>query len=119
MTQVTFDGVLALAQQLAPGDRARLAATLTEQPAPEQNEQAQNYGAIASDVRQMLSGMTIEDMVVLPRGTPEDAAALIRSWSEEDADDDAEESEPSDELLRSLDESRFSTRRLFPDLQQL
>jgi len=108
-----FDAVLALVQQLDPADKVRLAATLTTE-MQSQEDVIPTYPALAPDVQQMLVGMTIDDMVVAPSGTPEDARALPKSW----ADEDEEDTESWDDVLRSLDANRFSTRQLFPDLGQ-
>ncbi len=109
-----FDAVLALVQQLAPADKLRLAATLTTE-MQSQVDVIPTYPALAPDVQQMLVGMTIDDMVVAPSGTAEDARALLKSWADED---DEEDTESWDDVLRSLDANRFSTRQLFPDLGQ-
>ena len=114
---ITFEWVLALAQQLAPVDQARLAAALTA--AQQQADVAPTYPALAPKVRQMLPGMTIDDMVVPPSGTPEDALALLQSWADEAGAHTEGDSESWDDMLRSLDANRFSTRELFPDLHQL
>ena len=66
----------------------------------------------------MLAGKTPGDFVVPPDGTPEDAIALVRSWAEEDADATEEEGESWEDVLRSLDINRFSSRRLFPELDK-
>ena len=114
---ISFDTVLALAQQLAPADQARLAAALTAA-APQQADATADYPALAPKVRQVLAGMTIDDMVVPPSGTPEDALALLQSWADEAGVGTEGDSESWDDMLRSLDANRFSTRELFPDLHQ-
>ncbi len=118
-SSTSYDVVLALARQLAPADQERLAAALSDAPAaPQQNltDAPATLPALAPEVQRLVAGMTIDDFVVPPSSTPEDAIALLRSWAEEDADAGEDEGESWDDVLRSLDANRFSTRRLFPDL---
>jgi hypothetical protein len=114
---VTFDTVLELAQQLDPADQARLVATL-EGAAPKQADSKDAYPALAPEVRQLLAGMSIDDMVVAPQGTMEEALALLEPVADEGEDGDEENGESWDDVLRSLDAHRFSTRQLFPDIQK-
>lgn len=110
---INYETVLTLARQLPPADQTRLAATLSD-PAddvPATRDATVAAGALDFDVQQMLQHATIDDFVVPPAGTSEDARALLQAWATEDADD--EDGEPWDEVLRSLDANRFSTRRLF------
>jgi hypothetical protein len=47
-----------------------------------------------------------------PTGNPERAIALLASWCEDD--DEAEQRETIEYLMRVLDEDRLSYRKLFP-----
>jgi len=120
MTSITpYDAVLALARQLAPAEQARLAAALTDMTSePDQADAPPGWPSLTPEVRRMLAGKTPGDFVVPPDGTPEDAIALVRSWAEEDADATEEEGESWEDVLRSLDANRFSSRRLFPELDK-
>jgi hypothetical protein len=69
------------------------------------------YPALAPDVRALLATMTDADMIVPPRGTPEDAIRLLQSWNAEDAaEEDAEEEGEGtwEDVLRSIDANRMS-----------
>jgi hypothetical protein len=112
---VDFETVLTLARQLPTADQTRLAALLVaaEDAAPAHAGTIAN-DARALDVQHLLAHTTLNDLIVPPHGTTEDARALLQAWREEDAND--EEGEPWDEVLRSLDANRFSTRRLFEEL---
>ena len=72
------------------------------------------YPELAPEVRAMLAGMTTEDLVVPPQGTPEDAVALLRSWNEVDQAEATEQADTLEYLMRVLDEDRLSYRPLFP-----
>lgn len=77
------------------------------------------YLALAPQVQALLATMTEADMIVPPRGTPEDAIRLLQSWDEEDADAEEEEGEGTwEDVLRAIDAHRSSYRKLFPDLDQ-
>lgn len=77
------------------------------------------YLTLTPEVQALLETMTDADMIVPPRGTPEDARRLLQSWSEEDAMDIEEEGEGTwEDILRAIDANRFSYRKLFPELEQ-
>lgn len=77
------------------------------------------YPELAPDVREMLARMSPDELMVPPRGMPEDVIRLLQSWNEEDAAaGDQEEDESWDDVLRSLDANRDSYRRLFPELDK-
>lgn len=83
----TLDQVLRLAQQLTPEDQARLRAALAEAEERARAEQLRRNQA---------------------------AIALLDSWAASDEPDDGDV--PWDEMLRSLDQHRESTRLLYPEL---
>ena len=79
------------------------------------------YPELTSEVRRRLAAMRDTDMIVPPQGTPADASRLLASWDAIDAAaaDEAEEGEGTwEDVLRAIDANRFSTRKLFPDLEQ-
>src|SRR2546430_1792465 len=73
---------------------------------------------MTEQIRALIGDKTIDDFVVHPRGTPEDAIALLRAWNEEDAVDPDDEGESWEDVLRSLDANRGSYRKLFPELER-
>jgi hypothetical protein len=109
---MTVEEILAHVRDLPPEDQARLRAAL----AAAEERGATTHPSIAPDVQQMLAGHTADEFLVPPSGTVEDARALLRSWNEGAADDLDEGEESWDDMLRSLDAHRFSTRLLFPEL---
>ncbi len=77
--------------------------------------------ALAPEVQALLATMTDTDMIVPPRGTPADAIRLLQSWDEEDAaaaEAEEEGEETWEEVLRAIDTHRFSSRKLFPHLEE-
>ena len=110
MTTVTFDEVLALAQQLKPVDQvrlvARLAPNMSKPPSPAQKVK------ISPAVKQALVGLTLDDLIVPPSGTLEELHDLLESWRNGDED---EQRETFAFLKKALDEDRLSYRPLFPE----
>ncbi|PDW02049.1 hypothetical protein [Candidatus Viridilinea mediisalina] len=77
---------------------------------------------LAPEVADLLKNMTDADMIVPPKGTPEDAIRLLEAWNEEDtarADDEDDDGDGTwDDVLRAIDANRHSSRKLFPELEQ-
>ena len=73
------------------------------------------YLALAPKVQALVATMNIDNFIVPGDGSPEDAIALLRSWSEAETDDD-EDMESWEDVLRSIDANRSSDRKLFPNL---
>ena len=74
------------------------------------------YPSLAPEVQRVLAGKTLADLVRKPEGTVDELRTILRSWREADEAADDEGGETWDDMLRSLDQNRFSTRRLFPEL---
>ncbi len=76
------------------------------------------YVHMLPQIRALAATMNLADFIVPGTATPEEAIALLRSWSEEGADEDDEGTESWEDVLRSIDANRTSYRKLFPDLEQ-
>ena len=80
-----------------------------------------DYPELTPEVRRRLAAMRDTALFVPPQGTPADASRLFASWDAIDAAaaDEPEEGEGTwEDVLRAIDANRFSTRKLFPDLEQ-
>ena len=80
------------------------------------------YPGLTPEVRGLLASMGDNDMIVPPQGTSSDAKALLDSWNTIDASAAAEPEEGEgtwEDVLRAIDANRVSTRKLFPELEQL
>ena len=107
---MTVEDILEQVRRLAPEDRVRLRAALeADIPA--------TY-MLPSEVQQMLANKTLNDFIVEPQVSTEEARAWLQSLNVDDPEMDAEGDESWDDVLRSLDRNRFSPRRLFPELDQ-
>lgn len=102
---VTFDTVLTLVQQLSPQERMELVAALTTAQADMIQTEA-TMREVTPEVRHLLQGMTIDDLIVAPRGTPDDMRTLLRTWRSEDGEVQQEEGEQWDEVLAYLHQCR-------------
>ncbi len=76
------------------------------------------YARMMPHIRALAATMDPAAFVVPGAATPQEAAALLRSWSEEDAATDEEGAESWEDVLRSIDANRTSYRKLFPHLEQ-
>lgn len=80
------------------------------------------YPALTPEVRELLASMRDDEMIVPPQGAPAAASQLLDTWSAIDAAaaDEPEEGEGTwEDVLRAIDANRVSTRKLFPELEQL
>lgn len=73
------------------------------------------YISMLPQIRAIAAKVNIDDLVSPGNASPEETIALLRSWSEEEADED-EDAESWEDVLRSIDANRTSYRKLFPDL---
>jgi hypothetical protein len=76
------------------------------------------YVHMLPQIRALVAGKALEDFVVAGEATPQEAIALLHSWAEEDTQEDDEGDESWEDVLRAIDVSRFSYRKLFPDLER-
>jgi hypothetical protein len=93
---------------------------LTRQLATAQSEMPL-YVSMLPRIRALVAGMNPGDFSVPGTATPEEAIALLRSWSEHDAttaDDDEAGVGTWEDVMRAIDANRTSYRKLFPDLEQ-
>jgi hypothetical protein len=105
----TIESILEQVRRLPPEDQARLRAALDDAvPA--------YYPAVPPEIQRMLTGKSLDDFVVRPTASVAEVRTTLRAWREEDEATDDEGGETWDEMLRSLDRNRFSTRQLFPEL---
>lgn len=105
----TVESILEQVRRLPPEDQARLRAAL-DAAAPAY------YPSVPPEIQRMLAGKALDEFVVRPEGSVDEVRATLRAWREEDEAADDEGGETWDDMLRSLDRNRFSTRRLFPEL---
>ncbi|WP_129675877.1 hypothetical protein [Candidatus Chloroploca sp. Khr17] len=76
------------------------------------------YVHMLPQIRALVATMNVDDLIVPGKGSPEEAIALLRSWSEAETEDDDEDTESWEDVMRSIDANRTSYRKLFPDLEQ-
>lgn len=76
------------------------------------------YVRMMPQIRALVAMMNVDDFMVPGDGSPEEAIALLRSWSEAETEDDDEGTESWEDVLRSIDANRTSDRKLFPNLEQ-
>lgn len=76
------------------------------------------YVRMMPQIRALVATMNVDEFTVPGDGSPEDAIALLRSWSEVETEDDDEGTESWEDVLRSIDANRSSDRKLFPNLEQ-
>jgi hypothetical protein len=108
---ITVEAILEQVRRLTPEEQARLRAALDE-------DALDRYPPLPLEIQRMLEGKTLADFVVEPQGTVEEARAWLQSLNVDDPEMDEEGGESRNDMLRSLDRNRFSTRRLFPELDQ-
>jgi hypothetical protein len=119
LTPEIYDRLRAEAQRQGKAEHEVAEAFLAERLTEEMPESTPLYLTLAPEVQALLATMTEADMVVPPRGTPEDAIRLLQSWSEQDADEEDEEGEGTwEDVLHAIDANRTSYRKLFSDLEQ-
>ncbi|NJN66582.1 MAG: hypothetical protein HC884_07630 [Chloroflexaceae bacterium] len=75
------------------------------------------YLALSQQIRAISARVRIDDLVFPGDASPEETIALLRSWSEEETEED-EDAESWEDVLRSIDAHRTSYRKLFPDLEE-
>jgi hypothetical protein len=76
------------------------------------------YVHMLPQIRALVATMNIDDFIVPGNSSPEEAIALLRSWSEAEAEDDDEDTESWEDVMRSIDANRTSYRKFFPNLEQ-
>lgn len=76
------------------------------------------YVHMMPHIRALVTTMNIDDFTVPGDGSPDEAIALLRLWSAAETEDDDEGTESWEDVLRSIDASRTSNRKLFPGLEQ-
>jgi len=69
-------------------------------------------------IRALLATMNADALTVPGKSPPSEAIALLRSWTDADAEDDDEGTETWEDVMRSIDANRTSYRKLFPELEQ-
>jgi hypothetical protein len=75
------------------------------------------YLVLSQQIRAISARVPIDDLVFPGDASPEETIALLRSWSEEETEED-EDAESWEDVLRSIDAHRTSYRKLFPDLEE-
>jgi hypothetical protein len=119
LTPDIYERLRAEAQRQGKAEHEVAEEMLTGQLLAESQDEVPLYIQMMPYIRTLVAGMNLDDFVVPPRGTPEDAIRLLQSWSDEDADEEDEEGEGTwEDVLRAIDANRTSYRKLFPDLEQ-
>jgi len=76
------------------------------------------YVQMMPQIRALLATMNADALTVPGKSPPSEAIALLRSWTDADAEDDDEGTETWEDVMRSIDANRTSYRKLFPELEQ-
>jgi len=76
------------------------------------------YVQMMPQIRALLATMNADTLTVPGKSPPSEAIALLRSWTDADAEDDDEGTETWEDVMRSIDANRTSYRKLFPELEQ-
>ncbi|GEM_PF-1554059 len=76
------------------------------------------YVQMLPQIRALVATMNPDDLIVPGKALPEEAIALLRSWTAADSEGDDADAESWEAVLRSIDANRTSYRKLFPHLEQ-
>lgn len=116
LTTEAFERLRAEAQRQGKAEAALAQELLTSQLLSAGQEDAPLYLRLKSRVHELTASINPDEFIIPGKASCEEAIALLRSWTEEDAAED-EGDTPWEDVLRSIDAHRTSSRKLFPYLE--
>lgn len=75
------------------------------------------YVQMLPRIRALVADKPPEQFVVAGTATPQEVSALLQSWETEALDATDAQDESWEDVLRAIDAHRFSSRKLFPELE--
>jgi hypothetical protein len=117
LTPEVYSRLHAEAQRQGKAEQLLVEEILADQLFSEADTEVPLYIAMSEQIRAIASRVNIDDLDFPGDASPEEAIALIRSWSEEETEED-EDAESWEDVLRSIDANRTSYRKLFPELEE-
>ncbi len=117
LTTEAFERLRAEAQRQGKAEAALAQELLTGQLLSAGQEDVPLYLRLKSRIHELVASINPDAFIIPGKASREEAIALLRSWTEEDAAED-EGDMPWEDVLRSIDAHRTSYRKLFPYLEQ-